>query len=180
VSKSEIRTEGPINYVLQPGDVIRVHVFQEEDINKQTEALSISQELSVTLPLIQTVDLRDKTVQQAEELIRAKYDKDYLVNPQVTVTVMKYVERRVQVFGSVTKAGFVQFLPEKGLTLIEAIAGAEGFTRLADKKHVTLTRVNADGKTETTTIDADGILKGGPGDLPLLPNDKINVPERIL
>jgi polysaccharide biosynthesis/export protein len=170
----------PVNYVLQPGDVIKVHVFQEDDINKQAEALSISQESAVTLPLIQTVDLKGKTAHQAEELIRDRYNKDFLVNPQVSVTVMKYVERTVQVFGSVNKPGIVSFPPEQGLTLSSAISRAEGFSRLADKKHVNLTRTDPDGKTQTITVDGDAILKGGPGDVTLQPNDIINVQERIL
>jgi polysaccharide export outer membrane protein len=170
----------PVNYVIQPGDVIRVQVFQEDDINKQTEALSVSREATVTLPLISSIDVKGKTTQEAGELIRSLYDKDYLVNPQVTVTVVKYVERNVQVFGSVNKPGNVQFPPEQGLTLLSAIIRADGFSRLADKKHVRLTRADADGKTQTMTVDVDGILKGGPGDVTLQPNDTIDVPERIL
>lgn len=167
------------DYVLQPQDVIRVQVFQEEEINRLGE-VRVSQEHSVTLPLIGMVELRGKTVRQAEDLIRALYDRDFLVNPQVNVTVVKYVERVVKVFGSVNSPGVVQFPPEEGLTLSEAISRAGGFSRLADKKRVTLSRTDANGQSENRVINADDLLKAGSGDVALQPDDIINVPERIL
>ena len=167
------------DYVLQPFDLIRVQVLGEDDLNKLGE-VRVSQEFSVTLPLIGQVDLRGRTVRQAEQLIRDRYDRDYFVNPQVSVTVLKYVERFVRVFGQVNKPGNVAFPQEEGLTLTEAISRAEGFTRLADQKKVTLTRTFGDGTTETQIVNLADLLKGSASDIPLQPNDMINVAERIL
>lgn len=169
------------DYILQPQDVIKVQVFQEEDINKQGEALSISQESSVSLPLIGSISLKGKTVRQAEEMVRKLYDKDYIVNPQVTVTVTKYADRSVNVVGSVTKQGRIQFPQERGLTIVDAISLAEGQTRLADLKNVKLTRKNANGDTEVRTINVDSMMKaGGAEPIHLQPGDVIYVPERII
>ncbi len=169
------------DYILQPQDVIRVQVFQEEDLNKQTDGLSISQESTVTLPLIGTVSLKGKTVRQAEEMIRARFDKDFIVNPQVTLTVLKYSERTVNVVGSVTKQDRIQFPQERGLSIIDAISLAGGPTRLADLKHVRLTRKNANGDVDNMTIDVDAMMKkGGTETVMLQPEDVIFVPERIL
>ena len=168
------------DYVLQPSDLIRVQVFQEEDINKQGD-VRISQEYTVTLPLIGSVDLRGKTARQAEEMIRALYDRDYLVNPQVNLIVLEYVPRNVFVSGSVGLQGVVPFPREQGLTLIDAISRAGGFNRLADKKHVTIKRTDAEGKTDTFIINAEDLMKGDSTETwPLQPNDVITVPERIL
>lgn len=170
-----------VDYVLQPQDVLRVHVFQEESINKQCETLSVSQEYSINLPLIKTVSLRGKTVRQAEEMIRALYDADYLVNPQVSVTVIKYAERFVNVVGAVNKADRIPFPPERGLTILDAITAAGGQSRIADLKRVRLTRKGPDGETTTETIDVDAMMKNGSGDaIQLENNDHIFVPERIL
>lgn len=164
------------DYILQPQDVIKVQVFQEEDINKQGEGLSLSQESTVSLPLIGTVSLQGKSVRQAEEMIRALYDKDYIVNPQVSVTVMKYAERTVNVIGSVTNQGRIQFPQERGLTIVDAISLAGGTTRLADLKRVRLTR-----NSEVVTVDVDAMTKtNGREALMLQPDDVIYVPERIL
>jgi polysaccharide export outer membrane protein len=165
------------DYVLQPQDLIKVQVFQEDEINHLGE-VRISQEFTVILPLIGSVDLKNKTARMAQELIRKLYDRDYLVNPQVTVIVMEYQKRYVNVLGAVNTPAPVIFPPEKGLTLIEAINWAGGFARIADKKHVTLKRTNADGKTEASVINADELMKGRTDDSwPLQPGDVIFVPE---
>lgn len=169
---------GKLDYVLQPSDLIRVQVFQEEDLNREVR---ISQECSVNLPLIGSVDLTGKTARQAEEVIRGLLERDYLVNPQVNLIVVEYVPRNVLVSGSVGAQGVVPFPREQGLTLIDAISRAGGFTRLADKKRVTLKRTNADGRSETFTINAEDLMKGDTTETwPLQPNDVITVPERIL
>ncbi len=169
---------GKLDYVLQPSDMIHIQVFQEEDLNREVR---ISQECSVNLPLIGTVDLTGKTARQAGELIRDLYERDYLVHPQVNLIVVEYVPRNVTVAGSVAAQGLVPFPREQGLTLIDAISRAGGFTRLADKKHVTLKRTNADGTSDTFIINAEELMKGDTtATWPLQPNDVITVPERIL
>lgn len=174
-----VRDAAKGDYVIQPQDVVRVQIFQEDEINKQGE-VRVTQENSITLPLVGVVDLRGKNVRQAEMLIRDLYDRDYLVNPHVTVTVIKYNERVVKVFGAVNTPGPVAVPPEGGLTFMEAINRAGGFNRYADQKRVVLTSPGQDGKLESRTINAAEILKGGPGDVVLQPNDSINVPEKIL
>src|SRR5881394_2056742 len=77
------------DYILQPLDVLKVMVFQEDEINKQGE-VRISEQATITLPLIGSVSVKGKTVRQAETFIHDLYDKDYLVNPQVNVQVLKY------------------------------------------------------------------------------------------
>lgn len=168
------------DYILQPLDVLRVQIFQEEDINKQGE-VSISQEYTIFLPLIKTISLKGKTVRQAEEMIRDLYNKDYLVNPQVSVIVLKYAERSVNVIGAVNTAGRVQFPQERGLTIVDAISLAGGQSRLADLKRVKLTRKNAAGDVSIQEIDVDTLMKrGGRDAVPLEKGDVIFVPERIL
>jgi len=169
------------DYVLQPQDVIRVQVFQEDDINRQGEALSLSQESTISLPLIGTVSLKGKSVRQAEDMIRDLYDRDFIVNPQVSVTVVKYAERTVNVIGSVTNQGRIQFPQERGLTIVDAISLAGGQTRLADLRHVKLTRKSASGDTDVSIIDVDAMMKtAGRDQVQLEPGDVIFVPERML
>lgn len=166
------------DYVLQPQDVLRVQVFQEEDINRLGE-VSVSQEHTIVLPLIKTVSVKGKSVRQVEELVRDLYNKDYLVNPQVSVTVVKYAERSVSVMGAVNNAGRVLFPGERALDLLEAIANAGGFSRIADLKRVKLTRRKPGGETSTQEINADELVKRGGTGAPLLEKgDVIVVPER--
>lgn len=169
------------DYVLQPQDLLRVQIFQEDDINRLGE-VRVSQDFTVSLPLIGTVNLKGKTKGQAQDIIRELYDRDYLVDPQVNVFVLEYVPRNVVVSGAVGAQGVVPFPREQGLNLLEAISRAGGFTRLADKKHVKLKRTYPDGKPpETFDINAEDLSKGDTAQTwPLQPNDVITVPERIL
>jgi polysaccharide export outer membrane protein len=166
------------DYILQPSDLIRIQIFQEDDLNREVR---ISQEYTVKLPLVDTVDLKDKTARQAEEYIRVLYGRDFLAKPQVNLFVLEYAPRRVVVAGAVATPGVVLFQQEQGLTLIDAISRAGSFNRLADKKRVTLKRTKPDGSTETFTINVDDVMKGDTNQTwPLQPNDVITIPEKIL
>ncbi|MFA5262902.1 MAG: polysaccharide biosynthesis/export family protein [Opitutaceae bacterium] len=166
------------DYLLQPSDLLRVQVFQEEDLTREVR---ISQEFTITLPLIGTVDLKGKTLRQAEDLVTSLYNKDFLVNPQVTLVVTQYAKRTVDVQGQVGNPGAIEFPQEKGLSLLQAITRAGGFTRLADKKRLMLTRRLPDGSAKTFTINATEIIDGTTQDSwELQKDDSIFVPERIL
>mgnify|MGYP001211641281 FL=1 len=166
------------DYVLQPSDLIRVLIFQQPDLLREVR---ITQEYTITLPLIGTIDLRGRTVRQAEEIIRSLYDRDYLVNPQVNLTVLEYTQRTVQVVGAVNQPGAVVFPPEQKMGLIEAGGRAGGQSRIADLKRVRLTRTNAEGKAENQIINVDDMMKGNSNQQYLLQKgDVIFVPERLL
>ena len=166
------------DYVIQPSDLISVQIFQEEDLKRDVR---VSQEYSITLPLIGKVYVKGKTVHQAESMIRELYDHDYLVNPQVNLVVVDYAKRSVNILGAVGSPGVVLFPQEQGLTLVDAISRAGGFNRLADRKKVKLTRTNSDGKAETYMIDVDALIVGkSSNQWLLLVNDVIYVPESIL
>ena len=167
-----------LDYLLQPSDLLDVQIFQEDNLKR---AVRVSQEYSITLPLIGKVDVNGKSLRQAEDLIRELYARDYLVNPQINVVVIEYAKRTVNVIGQVNQPGAVLFPQEQGLTLLDAVSRAGGFSRLANRSQVKLTRSNADGKSDTYVIDADDLIKGRSSNTwPLLVNDIIFVPERIL
>lgn len=167
-----------IDYILQPLDLLRIMVFQEPDLERQVR---ISQEYTVNLPLIGSIDLTGKSVRQAEELIRARYDADFLKNPQITITVLEYTQRTVQVLGAVNQPGAIAFTPEQEMTIVEAIARAGGQARVADIRRVRLTRQSPDGKAETYTVNLDDLMKGNSTEKwTLQKGDVIFVPERIL
>ena len=102
----------------------------------------------------------------------------------MSVIVVKYSERSVNVLGAVNNAGRVFFPQERGLTILDAISLAGGHSRLADLKKVKLTRNPANGESIIMDINVDEIMKGdrsstAPLDVPLEKGDVIFVPERI-
>lgn len=166
-----------VDYVVKPSDLLQVQVFQEPDLQREVR---ISQNSAIALPLIGDVSIAGLTVGQVQDKIQRLYNKDYLVNPQVSVIVLEYGKRTVNVLGAVNTPGAIPYPPNKQLTLLDAIALAGSFNRFADRREVRLSRKNADGTTESHVINADDLLKRGSRGIWLLkPNDNIFVPERI-
>lgn len=170
------------DYVLQPQDIIKVHVFQQEDINKQCESIGISHQRTIQLPMIGVLLVQEKTARQLEVVIRDAYIQGGIfVDPQVSVTVVKYADRGVSVLGNVKDPGRILFPPERKITILEAIAAAGGATRYGDLKKVTLTRRKGNGEPEAKVIDVAAMMKpGAPDAVVLEQDDVINVPERVI
>ncbi|GAB5560733.1 MAG: hypothetical protein SynsKO_23800 [Synoicihabitans sp.] len=141
----------------------------------------MSREAMVFLPLIGRVSLEGHTIRSAEEKLQLLYDRDYLVNPQINITVLEYARRTVNVLGSVASPGEIEFPREEGLTLLDAISRAGGFTRLGDRRRVRLTRKLPDGTVENFLINADDMIEGDSTEQwPLQTGDLIFVQERII
>jgi polysaccharide export outer membrane protein len=163
---------------VQPGDVIRIQVFQEPDLDRE---LRVSQDGAVSLPLIGRVIAKDRTISQLEETVREAYDRDFLVNPQINLTILKYRVRSVNVLGMVNQPQSVECPPEQTMSVLDAISRAGGFNRLADRKRVRLTRTFPDGHNENYLINADELIGGTSKQTWTVQNDDvIFVPERVL
>ncbi len=171
-------TDELADYKLQPGDVVKMQVFQVPDLDREVQ---VSVKGEILLPLIGRLVVKDRSVRAVEQTVRALYDRDYLVNPQINMMVIKYSSRAVNVMGAVNSPQAIEFLPNQSLSLLEAISRCGGFNRLANRKSVRLTRTDADGRTETFTINADELISGKKNDRwDLLSGDVIFVPESIL
>jgi len=166
----------PQTYVLSPNDVVQVKVYQEDDLETK---MRIGKDGTTSFPLIGVINLGGKTVAQAADLIRARLADGYLVNPQVTVSVVEYAKRRFTVLGQVQKPGTYEIPNEESMTFLQAVAMAGGYTRLANRGSVTVTRM-VGGKKTNFNLD----LKSATSDLitqpfEILPDDTITVAERI-
>jgi len=125
------------NEVLKVNDMVRVTVYNENDMT--TEA-RISKSGDIALPLLGNVHVAGETVASAVADIRARLDKDYIINPQVTLTIMDYAPQMVTVLGEVEHQGQVTIPPQGGLDIMGAIALAGGYSRIADPANITVVR----------------------------------------
>ena len=174
-SKSDNRAP---SYRLQPMDLIKVQVFQEADLERE---LRVSKDSSIVLPLIGRVDVKNRSLRDVETIVTDLYKQDYLVNPQINITVLEYAQRTVNVLGAVNSPGAVVIPPERDLTLLDAIARSGGFSRLASRGKVSLTRTMPDGRTENYSINVDLVMSGDGSHRWALQNgDVVYVPERVL
>ena len=168
------------NYRIAPYDLLSIEVFQEPELSRE---FRVEADGSVVLPLINKVFIGGKSVVDAQKLISDLYEQDYLVNPQVNLLIIERVIRQVQVLGQVNRPGIVPIPPDKPLTLLDAIAGANGFTRLANKRNVRLTTASVSGEKTTQTINVEKIIESdnpNEKDIVLKDGDTIFIDERFL
>jgi polysaccharide export outer membrane protein len=162
--------------LLKVNDLVRVTVFREDDM--LTEA-RISKSGNITLPLLGAVHVAGKTIAEAVSDIHARLDKDYIINPQVTVTVMEYAPQWVTVMGEVQKASQVAIPPQGGLDLMGAIALAGGFTRIADPSKIIVRRV-VNGRDLVLRVDATKLARDSTSPAFVVqPGDTISVAQSL-
>lgn len=166
-------TPPPAGYRLAVGDSVQLSVFNEPSLEAQRTITSAGE---VSFYLIGNVKIAGKSVGDAEEMIRELYDRDYLVNPKVTLTVTGYAAQFATVTGAVSKPGSVAVPVEGRFDLLDAIAAAGGATEKADLRLVTLRRK---GSTETVRINA-AALQNDPAGAPVIrPGDGISIGLRV-
>jgi polysaccharide export outer membrane protein len=176
-SREDIVSAGQI-YLLRPSDLIYFAVFNEPDLTKEVRVEANGE---IRLHLIGSVEVAGLSLEDAQEKVRRLYDRDYLVNPQISMQVLEYAPRRVQVLGEVNRPGFVPIPPDRGLTLIEAITGANGFRPAANKRKVSLKRELPNGTSEVIEVNVDRLMQDRESkDIPLRDGDTIFVRESIL
>jgi polysaccharide export outer membrane protein len=141
--------------LLHRNDLIRITVFQEDDLTTETR---ISKSGSIIFPLIGEVQMDDRTVDDVTSEIRERLDKDYLVNPHVTLVILDFAHEWVTVLGEVQKPGQVEIPAEGGLDLLGAIALAGGYTRIADPSHILVRRV-VDGKDVVLKVNGKDLAR---------------------
>ena len=148
-------------YVLGPNDRIRLKVYGEPDITGEYEIDSGGQ---VSVPLAGHIKAAGTTTRQLERSIAAALAKGIVRDPRVNVEIAQY--RPYYILGEVKKGG--EYPYRLGLTVMDAVASAGGFTYRANENKVYLRRSGA-GVEETYALDAP---------VPIYPGDNIRIPER--
>jgi polysaccharide export outer membrane protein len=170
----------PKGYQLSANDSIAVEVFGEDDLRTSGR---LNSEGSISLPLIGSVQLAGLTLSQATQRVTELYARDYLVNPRVNVVLAGYAKRRFTVLGQVNRPGSYE-MPETspgGIDLLEAVAMAGGYTRIAAPERVTVRRRGGNGQEQVLRINAKRLEKGDAraGNFQVLAGDTITVGESI-
>ena len=163
-------------YVLRSNDLIRITVFQEDDLTTETR---ISKAGNITFPLLGSLKVEGKTEAAVTEEIRALLDRDYVINPQVSITVLEYAKQRVTVLGQVQKPGTMEIPTEGNLDLLGLIAMAGGYTRIADPARITVRRL-VDGKDVVLQVNAKDLARDkNVKPFLILPGDTVSVAESM-
>lgn len=154
--------EGSREYRLGPGDLLRIVVFGHEDLSGEFEVKGSGH---VSLPLIREVKAQGLTLRQFEQAVTDALKPDFLINPRVSVDVLNY--RPFYIIGEVKRPGSYPYV--NGMTIVNAIALAGGYTYRAKENEVLITRAR-DAKRKQDPADHQTVV---------LPGDVIEVPERF-
>ncbi len=141
-------------YRLGPGDRIRVVVFRHDDLSGEFQLDGTG---SFSMPLINSVNANGLTAAELETEIETRLGDGYLVNPEVSVEILTY--RPFYILGEVNKPG--QYEYESGMTVLNAVALAGGFTYRANVDEILLQR----GGSNAEPVVVPGNTRVQPGDI---------------
>jgi len=148
-------------YRLGAADKIRVTVFNEPTLSGD---FLVNSDGTVAVPLIGNVPAVGRTAVDLQQAIEVRFADGYLKEPRVVVEVLTY--RPFYIYGEVTKPG--EYPYSSGLSVLKAVALAQGFTYRADQRKIFLKRSNSAEKE--LRVGADELIQ---------PGDTIRVAERF-
>jgi len=128
--------EADPSYQLGTGDKLRITVFGEDAL---TGEFSVGDRGTVSFPLIGEVPAAKHSVAEFKSSLTTALKNGYLLDPRVAVEVLTY--RPYYVLGEVGKPG--EYPYTSGLTVLNAVAAASGFTYRANTKRVFIKHAGA-------------------------------------
>jgi polysaccharide export outer membrane protein len=152
---------------------VGVEVFGEDDLRTNGR---LNGEGNLSVPLLGSIHLAGLTLSQAATRLTDLYGRDYLVNPKVNVMLIGYAKRRFTMLGQVNRPGSYE-MPDgspEGIDLLEAIAMAGGYTRIAAPEKVSVRR-----GSQVMRVDAKRQARGGLAAFSVVPGDTVTVGESI-
>lgn len=180
-------------YLLGPGDVIQINVFDEPQFSGENGRQEILVDGTITLPLIGSLNVVGLTLEQASELITEELSA-LLKFPIVTVRLADARPLRITVVGEVNRPGSYAVSPEDAGSVIqgqvlgartlglpvltEAIRLAGGITESAQVRDIRIIRQQRNNQTKTLRLDLWELLQSGDNsqDVTLRNGDRIVVP----
>ena len=169
----EIFGAGATGYKIGRQDLLEVSVFDLEELN---QTVRVSDDGSITLPLLGRLAVAGLTKDELEGLIARLLEERYVRDPQVTIFVKDYESRKVAVSGAVRNPNSYEMLGDK--TLLEMISLAGGLDGDLGRE-IIIFRTSEDGITERVAVDLEGLIYQADPSLNLVvrPGDIIYVPE---
>jgi len=169
VSKPAATTDG--NYVIGPQDVLDISVWKEPEVSR---VVPVRPDGKISLPLLNDVQAAGLTPAVLAAQITESLKK-YVTSPQVTVIVTTINSQRVYISGEVVRPGAFPMLP--GMTVMQALTSAGGFTPFAKMKSIYVLREEG-GKRAKYPFNYKQVVNGKntDQDIQLKAGDTIVVP----
>lgn len=156
--------------VLGAGDKFELRVYREADMSGE---YTVDDEGAISFPLIGRVPVAGRSCSEIANDITARLAAGLLRDPAVTCRVLELNSLRVVVSGEVRSPGRFAYTPD--LTVIEAIALAQGVTPDGSNDRVTVTRI-IDGVSTEISVPLQQVVAGRAPNFRLWPGDLVTVP----
>jgi protein involved in polysaccharide export with SLBB domain len=160
-------------YRLGPEDIISVNVFGQDRYSRSGIIIPPSGRISLAL-IPGGIFVNGKTVDEVAESIKKRYD-EFIIDPQVSVSLDKASSYRYSVIGDVAQPG-IRLMSHR-MTVTEALGEAGGVLATGDRSKVVVLRKQADGNLKPIAVNVSAIYKGKAPDVTyLVPGDQVIVP----
>ncbi|WP_262964930.1 polysaccharide biosynthesis/export family protein [Methylobacter psychrophilus] len=153
ISNEDLAASVTEEYRVGSGDLLKVTVFNQEELSGE---FTINGAGQIALPLVGDVNTKKLTVKQVEKAIADKLKPDYLLNPIVSVQMLNY--RPYYILGEVQSQKSYHYVD--GMTYINAVVIAGGYTYRAKEDHVMVIRMNDHQKKELRLNMDEKVLPG--------------------
>lgn len=157
-------------YRVGPFDILMIDVFGSKELSEKEVQVDASGR--ITFPLIGTLEVAGKTPGEVSGLMADRFRGRYIHDPQVSVNLKEIFSQRVTITGEVKKAGVYPIVGR--MTLMTAIASAEGWTEFSKKGEVVVLRT-VGGQDYAALYDVRAIEKGRYSDPEVFANDVVVV-----
>ena len=144
----------PDQYLLQPGDVLLVSVWKEEDLNQE---VIIRPDGRISFPLAGEVVAAGQSLEAVRKSIKKGLTK-YIPDPVVTVSVRQLSGNRVYVIGKVNRPGEFPIL--SNVDVMQALSMAGGTSTYAALNKIKILRRDKNGKQKAISFQYGDIEKG--------------------
>ena len=175
---ADLSAVGPAaEYLVGPGDVLRVNVYGHPDLSSQilrdnAPGSPVDGAGRIQLPLVGAVEVGGMTVLEVRAAVSGAL-RQYLKEPRVDVAVTEFGAHRFVVLGALARPGVYQL--KRPITALEALAGAGGFASTANRDQVVWMR---GGLAEENLVMLDGNALDGNAAGLISPGDVIFVGRR--
>lgn len=145
--------ENDPSYKIGAQDVLNISVWKEPDL---TQTVPVRPDGKISMPLLNDVQAAGLTPTELRDHI-AEALKKYVTDPVVTVIVTQINSERVYITGEVTHPGAFPLVP--GMTILQALSSAGGFTNFANTKKIYMFRT-VNGKRVDFPFDYKDVIHG--------------------
>ena len=145
-------TDDP-NYIIGAQDILDINVWKEPEL---TRVVPVRPDGKISMPLLNDVQAAGLTPMTLAANITASLKK-FVSDPQVTIVVTQMNSQRIYILGEVARPGAFPLLP--GMTMLEGLSSAGGFTQFANIKKIYLLR-KVNGKMEKYPFNYKDVIHG--------------------